>query len=135
MKPAAQDRSPALAPGGAAERSALSLEDQQEKNDREDLAAARAARAAADPRRALALYEHLASRSGPAAENASIHLNRCLFAPGGIGLRVPSHSSVVVNDSGFAPQLSAIQIREDANADDSQCERGDVWLQSAFHDR
>jgi hypothetical protein len=68
---AAQDRSPALAPaGGAAERSSQSLEDQQEKNDREDLAAARAARAAADPRRALALYEHLASRSGPAAENA-----------------------------------------------------------------
>jgi hypothetical protein len=58
----ARDKAPALAP--AAEG------DGQAEQDREDLAAARAARAAADPRRALALYEHLASRSGPAAENA-----------------------------------------------------------------
>ncbi len=58
---AAQGKAPALAPGGTAE---------DNQQDREDLAAARAARAAADPRRALAIYEQLASRSGPAAENA-----------------------------------------------------------------
>jgi hypothetical protein len=62
---AAHDKSPALAP--VAVTTERPLEGQQ---DREDLAAARAARAAADPRRALVLYEHLASRSGPAAENA-----------------------------------------------------------------
>jgi len=55
---AAQGKAPALAPA----------EDNQQ--DRDDLAAARAARAAADPRRALAIYEQLATRSGPAAENA-----------------------------------------------------------------
>ena len=58
---AAQGKAPALAPGATAE---------DNQQDREDLAAARAARAAADPRRALAIYEQLASRSGPAAENA-----------------------------------------------------------------
>jgi tetratricopeptide (TPR) repeat protein len=56
------DRTPALAPPAV-----LSVQDQQ---DREDLGAARAARAASDPRRALALYERLASRGGPSAENA-----------------------------------------------------------------
>jgi TolA-binding protein len=45
--------------------------------DRQDLAAARAARAAADPRVALALYEKLASRGGAVAENA-------LYEMGGI---------------------------------------------------
>jgi hypothetical protein len=59
---AARDHAPALAPSAAP--SAADLQ------DREDLAAARAARAAADPRRALAIYEHLATRTGPAAENA-----------------------------------------------------------------
>jgi ferric-dicitrate binding protein FerR (iron transport regulator) len=58
---AAPGKAPALAPGATAE---------DNQQDREDLAAARAARAAADPRRALAIYEQLASRSGPAAENA-----------------------------------------------------------------
>ena len=58
---AAQGKAPALAPGATAE---------DNQQDREDLAAARAARAAADPRRALAIYEQLATRSGPAAENA-----------------------------------------------------------------
>jgi len=60
---AAHEKTPALAPGGEADN-------QVAEQDREDLAAARAARAASDPRRALALYEHLASRTGPAAENA-----------------------------------------------------------------
>ncbi|HVU50852.1 MAG TPA: FecR domain-containing protein [Polyangia bacterium] len=60
---ASRERSPALAPVGE-------TDSQVAEQDREDLAAARAARAASDPRRALALYEHLASRSGPAAENA-----------------------------------------------------------------
>jgi hypothetical protein len=60
---AAHDKTPALAPAGE-------VDSQLAEQDREDLAAARAARAASDPRRALALYEHLASRSGPAAENA-----------------------------------------------------------------
>ncbi len=58
---AAQGKAPALAPSATAE---------DNQQDREDLAAARAARAAADPRRALAIYEQLATRSGPAAENA-----------------------------------------------------------------
>jgi hypothetical protein len=49
---------PAEAPSPAAEQ------------NRQDLAAARAARAAADPRVALALYEKLASRGGAVAENA-----------------------------------------------------------------
>jgi hypothetical protein len=61
--PRGHEKAPALAPAADAE-GALA------EQDREDLAAARAARAAADPRRALALYEHLAARSGPAAENA-----------------------------------------------------------------
>jgi FecR protein len=60
---AAHDKTPALAP-------AVGVDAQAAEQDREDLEAARAARAASDPRRALALYEHLASRSGPAAENA-----------------------------------------------------------------
>ena len=60
---AAREKAPSLAPVAQAEGPAAD-------QDREDLAAARAARAASDPRRALALYEHLASRSGPAAENA-----------------------------------------------------------------
>jgi hypothetical protein len=59
---AAREKAPALAPAEA--------EGQVAEQDREDLAAARAARAASDPRRALALYEHLAARTGPAAENA-----------------------------------------------------------------
>jgi hypothetical protein len=59
---AAHDKAPALAPAEA--------DSQIAEQDREDLAAARAARAASDPRRALALYEHLAARTGPAAENA-----------------------------------------------------------------
>jgi hypothetical protein len=59
---AAHDKAPTLAPPAPAQAEA--------DQDRADLAAARAARAAADPRRALALYEHLATRSGPAAENA-----------------------------------------------------------------
>jgi hypothetical protein len=58
---AARDHSPALAPAAPSPN---------ELQDREDLAAARAARAASDPRRALAIYEHLATRTGPAAENA-----------------------------------------------------------------
>jgi hypothetical protein len=58
---AARGHAPALAPAVPAAA---------EAQDREDLAAARAARAAADPRRALAIYEHLATRTGPAAENA-----------------------------------------------------------------
>jgi tetratricopeptide (TPR) repeat protein len=62
---AARDKSPALAPASGSDR-----DPQSSEQDREDLAAARAARAAADPRRALALYEQLASRNGPAAENA-----------------------------------------------------------------
>jgi hypothetical protein len=62
---AARDKTPALAPAeGQGESTQLA------EQDRSDLAAARAARAASDPRRALTLYEHLASRSGPAAENA-----------------------------------------------------------------
>jgi hypothetical protein len=61
---AGRDKVPALAPAATA------AEGQAAEQDREDLAAARAARAASDPRRALALYEHLASRTGPAAENA-----------------------------------------------------------------
>jgi TolA-binding protein len=40
------------------------------EQDRQDLAAARAARAAADPRVALALYEKLAAHGGAVAENA-----------------------------------------------------------------
>ena len=59
---AARDKAPALAPDAAESPGAA--------QDRDDLAAARAARAASDPRRALTLYERLASRSGPAAENA-----------------------------------------------------------------
>jgi hypothetical protein len=59
----ARDKAPALAPAAAET-------DGQAEQDREDLAAARAARAASDPHRALTLYEHLATRSGPAAENA-----------------------------------------------------------------
>jgi hypothetical protein len=59
---AARDHVPALAPVTAPTAADL--------QDREDLAAARAARAASDPRRALAIYEHLATRTGPAAENA-----------------------------------------------------------------
>ena len=61
---AARDKAPALAPAASAS------DGQAAEQDREDLAAARAARAASVPRRALALYERLASRSGPAAENA-----------------------------------------------------------------
>ncbi|MDB4982515.1 MAG: hypothetical protein JWM82_3267, partial [Myxococcales bacterium] len=49
----------------------------QERLDRQDLAAARSARAAADPRVALALYEKLAARGGAVAENA-------LYEMGGI---------------------------------------------------
>lgn len=56
-------RAPALAPAAAATS-------EEELRDREDLAAARAARAASDPRRALVLYEQLATHSGPTAENA-----------------------------------------------------------------
>jgi TolA-binding protein len=52
-----RDRAPGLAPAGTDEGPA-------------DLAAARAARAASDPRRALALYQRLAERGGPSAENA-----------------------------------------------------------------
>jgi hypothetical protein len=59
---ATREKAPALAPAEA--------DSQIAEQDREDLAAARAARAASDPRRALALYEHLAARTGPAAENA-----------------------------------------------------------------
>lgn len=62
---AARDKAPALAPASGSDR-----DPQSSEQDREELAAARAARAAADPRRALALYEQLASRTGPAAENA-----------------------------------------------------------------
>jgi hypothetical protein len=62
---AAHDKAPALAPAAEA-----NVDDQIAEQDRSDLAAARAARAASDPRRALALYEHLAARTGPAAENA-----------------------------------------------------------------
>jgi tetratricopeptide (TPR) repeat protein len=64
----AHDKTPALAPAAGTAELALQAKDDQQ--DRDDLAAARAARAAADPRRALAIYEQLASRSGPAAENA-----------------------------------------------------------------
>jgi hypothetical protein len=60
---AARDRTPALAPTAVAAS-------EEDLRDREDLAAARAARAASDPRRALALYEQLATHSGPTAENA-----------------------------------------------------------------
>jgi tetratricopeptide (TPR) repeat protein len=63
---AAHGRGPALAPAS----SALAQPDQADQQDRDDLAAARSARAASDPRRALAIYEHLATRTGPAAENA-----------------------------------------------------------------
>src|SRR6185503_9123309 len=59
----ARDHAPALAPGAAPTA-------EEDLRDREDLAAARAARAASDPRRALALYEQLATHSGPTAENA-----------------------------------------------------------------
>jgi ferric-dicitrate binding protein FerR (iron transport regulator) len=60
---ATHERTPALAPAAAAST-------EEDLRDREDLAAARAARAASDPRRALALYEQLATHSGPTAENA-----------------------------------------------------------------
>jgi hypothetical protein len=60
---ASRDHTPALAPVAAASS-------EEDLRDREDLAAARAARAASDPRRALALYEQLATHSGPTAENA-----------------------------------------------------------------
>ena len=54
------------------------------------------------------------------AASGSVHLTRCLFAPGWVGLRVPSRSSVEVTDSGFAPHASAIQVRDDdANAEDA----------------
>jgi TolA-binding protein len=43
---------------------------EEDRLDRQDLAAARAARAAADPRVALALYDKLAARGGAVAENA-----------------------------------------------------------------
>jgi hypothetical protein len=59
---AARDKAPALAPDDVSSGAAA--------QDSDDLAAARAARAASDPRRALTLYERLASRTGPAAENA-----------------------------------------------------------------
>jgi hypothetical protein len=60
---ASRDHAPALAPAAPASS-------EEDLRDREDLAAARAARAASDPRRALALYEQLATHSGPTAENA-----------------------------------------------------------------
>lgn len=60
---ASRDHAPALAPTAAGSS-------EEDLRDREDLAAARAARAASDPRRALALYEQLATHSGPTAENA-----------------------------------------------------------------
>jgi serine/threonine protein kinase len=53
-----------------------------------------------------------------AGEPIRANLLRCLFAPGWIGLRVPSRSDVTVTDSGFAPHASAIQIRDDARRDD-----------------
>ena len=61
---ATRDRSPVLGP------TASTTSDPQGQDDGDDPAAARGARAAADPRLALSLYEHLASRTGPVAENA-----------------------------------------------------------------
>ena len=43
-----------------------------------------------------------------------VKLTRCLFAPGWIGLRVPSRASLEVEDSGFAPNLAAIQVFHEA---------------------
>jgi serine/threonine protein kinase len=59
--------------------------------------------------------------NSPAADG--IHLNRCLFAPGGIGLRVSSRTNVEILDSGFGPHASAIQIRDDGNPEESQSTR------------
>ena len=43
-----------------------------------------------------------------------VKLSRCLFAPGWIGLRVPSRASLEVEDSGFAPNAAAIQVFHEA---------------------
>ena len=46
------------------------------------------------------------------AKESAVHvrIERCLFAPGRVGLRLPSRSDVTVEDSGFGPQTAAIQI-------------------------
>ena len=48
-----------------------------------------------------------------AGEKSKVSLARCLFAPGYIGVRMPSRVNVTVNDCGFGPHTSAIQIHED----------------------
>jgi hypothetical protein len=65
----------------------------------------------ADARKAGAVAVNI---DGPEGEPLKVNLSRCLFAPGWIGIRVPSHASVEVFDSGFAPHSAAIQVREPA---------------------
>jgi hypothetical protein len=53
-----------------------------------------------------------------AGETAIVKLTRCLFAPGWIGIRIPSRAGITTADSGFGPHFSAIQIHGDARPAD-----------------
>ncbi|MFO0806914.1 MAG: hypothetical protein U0791_27745, partial [Gemmataceae bacterium] len=69
-----------------------------------------------DPKRNTAASVAVSNAAG---EPIRANLLRCLFAPGWIGLRVPSRSDVTVTDSGFAPHASAIQVRDDGAAEET----------------
>ncbi|MDB5309177.1 MAG: hypothetical protein JWO38_3379 [Gemmataceae bacterium] len=54
-----------------------------------------------------------------AESGVHVRVERCLFAPGGVGLRVPTRADVTVEDCGFGPHASAIQVRGDKPPDPS----------------
>jgi serine/threonine protein kinase len=41
---------------------------------------------------------------------AEVSVNRCVFAPGSIGLRVPARCKLAITDSGFGPHAAAVRI-------------------------
>jgi serine/threonine protein kinase len=47
----------------------------------------------------------------PSGNPPKLDVKRCVFAPAGIGLRVPPGSEVNIDDSGFGPHTAAIQVR------------------------
>ena len=45
-----------------------------------------------------------------------VHVERCVFGPGGVGLKIPPATELTVDDSGFGPNAAAVLIRGPAVA-------------------
>jgi hypothetical protein len=60
-----------------------------------------------DARRAQSTAVSVAPVTG---ELVSVHLDRCLFGAGGVGLRLPARAELSVGDCGFGPLAEAIHV-------------------------